>query len=393
MHMPDLLILGILFLIGWITHVVSTKAHIPRITLLLSVGVITGPSGFNVVPPEIAQHLSTVAHLALAMVGFLLGESFVGRDFQKEKRHILLISLGASLIPAIVVFVATLLVSGDVVLALVLGGIATATDPAATLDVIREVNAQGPLTRMLKGVVAIDDAWGVIVFSLVLVAALMLTGNGNGVSDVMRGFRDVGGALLLGVAVGLPMAFVIGRNKPGEPTMVEAMGFVFICGGLALLWDFSYLLACMALGATVARRARYVDRPFHEVEKASEPFLIVFFLLSGLSLDLLSLKAIGWIGIVFILSRAMGKMLGAGLTAKYTSADQEVQYRLGACLLPQAGVAIGMALLVADRLPEIGNTVLSLTVASTVFFELLGPVVTRWNLYKAGETGQTTVGS
>ena len=206
------------------------------------------------------------------------------------KRQLLYISLGATLTPTLLVFIFTYLVSSDIVLSLALGGIATATDPAATIDVIREVRASGPLTQMLKSVVAIDDAWGIIIFSLILLAASIFSGNGGSLIDILYSLLDIGGSLLLGIAVAIPMSLVIGRTREGEPTLVEAMGFVFICGGLALLLELSYLLACMSLGATFARKAKYISRPFHEIEEVSEPFMIMFFLLSGLNLDLASLK-------------------------------------------------------------------------------------------------------
>lgn len=384
-QMPDLLIIGVVFLTGWTAHVVGSKTHIPRVTLLLSIGVVAGPAVLDLVPQTLTQYISTVSHLALAMIGFLLGESFAGRDTQVARRQVLFISLGASLVPAIMVFGFVLLVSSDLVFALVLAGIATATDPAATLDVMREVRARGPLSRMLKGVVAVDDAWGVIIFSLLLVVATTISGSGNNVADIAHGVWDVCGALVLGAAMGVPMSIVIGRYRPGEPTMVEIMGFVFICGGLALYLDISYLLACMMLGATIARRAKHVERPFHAIEKASDPFLVMFFILSGISLEPSSLKTLGAIGVAYIIARCIGKILGAKIAAHFTQAPLKVARHLGACLLPQAGVAIGMALLVGEKFPEIGESVLTLTVATTVLFELTGPLITRWSLYRAGE--------
>lgn len=384
-QMPDLLIIGFVFLIGWIAHVISSRAHIPRVTILLSIGVIAGPAVLDLVSPEFTQHFSTVSHLALAMIGFLLGESFAGRDIKAERRQILFISLGASLIPAMAVFSAVLLVTSDLVLALVLAGIATATDPAATVDVIREFRARGPVSRILKGVVAVDDAWGIIIFCLLLAIATALSGEGTSIVDIAHGVWDVCGALLLGVVIGIPMSVVIGRHRPGEPTIVEAMGFVFICGGCAIYFDVSYLLACMMLGATVARRAKHIERPFHDIETASDPFLIIFFILSGMNLDLSALNTLGIVGIVYVVTRCVGKVLGAKIFAHFAQSSPQVTKHLGWCLLPQAGVAIGMALLVGEKLPEIGESVLTLAVTTTVLFELLGPLVTRWSLLKAGE--------
>ncbi|AJR06288.1 putative sodium/hydrogen exchanger [Photobacterium gaetbulicola Gung47] len=383
--MPDLLIIGFIFLTGWLAHAISSRAHIPRVTILVSIGVLVGPVGLDIVPAAFTQHFSTVTHLALAMIGFLLGESFAGRDLIAERRQIFLISLGASLVPAIAVFSLIFLATSNLVLSLVLAGIATATDPAATVDVIHEYRARGAVSRLLKGVVAVDDAWGVIIFSLLLVAATTVAGNETSVGDIAHSAWEVFGALLLGVVIGIPMSAVVGRHRPGEPTLVEAMGFVFICGGCALFLDVSYLLACMMLGATVARRAKHIERPFHDIETVSDPFLIIFFLLSGMSIELSALNLLGVIGLVYVLARCLGKIFGAVVFAHFAQSSPQVTRYLGWCLLPQAGVAIGMALLVGERLPEIGEPVLTLAVTTTVFFELIGPLVTRWSLYRAGE--------
>ncbi|PWI34113.1 sodium:proton exchanger [Vibrio albus] len=382
---PDLLILGVLFLIGWTAHIISSKAHIPRVTILLCIGIVSGPTGLNLIPAEFSQYFHTVSHLALAMVGFLLGESFFGRDIISERWQILFISLGVSLVPAICVFIAILLITSNLSLALVLAGIATATDPAATIDVIREFKAKGPVSRILKSVVAVDDAWGIIIFSLLLVVASNLNGGQDGIIYIIHGFREIAGALSLGIAIGIPMSYIIGRNRPGEPTVVEAMGFVFICGGSALYLEVSYLLACMTLGATVSRMAKHIERPFYDIETASDPFLIIFFILSGISLDFSTFHALGYLMLTYIIARTLGKWLGAQLSSRLTKAPSQVIHHLGGCLLPQAGVAIGMALLVSERFPELGDTILTIAVTTTVLFELFGPLATHWNLNKAGE--------
>jgi Kef-type K+ transport system membrane component KefB len=382
---PDLLILGVVFLIGWAAHIISSKAHIPRVTILICIGIVSGPAGFNLIPAEFSGYFDTVSHLALAMVGFLLGESFFGRDIMSERWQILVISLGVSLVPAIFVFIAILLATSNINLALVLAGIATATDPAATIDVIREFRAKGPVSGMLKSVVAVDDAWGIIIFSLLLVIASNLNGGHDSIIYIIHGAWEIIGALVLGIAVGVPMSYLIGRNRPGEPTVVEAMGFVFICGGSALYLNVSYLLACMTLGATVSQMAKHIERPFYDIETASDPFLVIFFILSGISLDFSTLNSLGYIMLAYIIARSLGKLIGAQLTSRLTQSPSQVIRHLGGCLLPQAGVAIGMALLVSERFPGLGNTVLTMAVTTTVLFELFGPLATHWSLNRAGE--------
>ncbi len=297
----------------------------------------------------------------------------------------LFVSIGETLGAALVVFLATFLVTGNLAIALLLAGIAPASAPAATLDVIRENHARGPLSQTVLGVVAIDDAWGVIIFSFLLVIAEGVSGGGTPWSEITSGLWEIGGATIVGIACGLPMAWLTGRVKKGEPTLLEAAGFVFICGGIALWLDVSYLFACMVLGATVANVAKHHTRPFREIEGATDPFLVMFFLLAGYELDLSQLKTLGLLGVAYFFARSAGLILGGNFAAQMADAPAVVKKRIGWCLLPQAGVALGLALLVEDHFPELSGTVLSLTIGSTVVFEIVGPLVTRWHLHKAGE--------
>ncbi len=380
-----ILIIGTLLLIGWFAHAVGTFTHVPRVTVLLLFGIAAGPSFLDLIPSDVAAWFPHVTHLALAMVGFLLGESFAGREIKISGRTVVLISLGETIGAALAVFICVLLIQGDLVVALLLAGIAPATAPAATMDVIREKHAKGPLTKTLLGVVAVDDAWGVILFSLLLVIAEGVIGGGAPLVEVTQGIWEVLGAVLLGVIVGLPMAWFTGRIKKGEPSLAEAAGFVFICGGLALTLNVSYLLACIVLGATVANRAKHHSRPFREIEGASDPFLVIFFMLAGYEFDLSAFKAIGVVAIVYVLARSAGLIVGGGMSARLAKASPVIQSHIGWCLLPQAGIALGLALLVSERLPQVGSIVLPLILATTIMFEIIGPVVTRWHLHKAGE--------
>jgi Kef-type K+ transport system membrane component KefB len=380
-----ILILGTLLLIGWFAHAVGSFTHVPRVTVLLLFGVAAGPSFLDLIPSDVAAWFPHITHLALAMIGFLLGESFAGRDIKISGRTVVAISLGETFGAALAVFACVLLIQGDFVVALLLAGIAPATAPAATMDVIREMNAKGPLTKTLLGVVAVDDAWGVILFSLLLVIVEGVVGGGALLIEITQGLWEVLGGVLLGIIIGLPMAWFTGRIKKGEPSLVEAAGFVFICGGLALALNVSYLLACIVLGATVANRAKHHSRPFREIEGASDPFLVMFFMLAGYEFNITAFKAIGAIAIVYVLARSVGLIIGGGMSARLANAPSVIQSHIGWCLLPQAGVALGLALLVSERLPNVGEIILPLILATTIVFELIGPLITRWHLRKAGE--------
>lgn len=382
-----LITLGATLLAGYLAYVTGPLIHVPRVTLLLLTGVLCGPSVLGLIPSDAANWFPFMAHIALAMVGFLLGERFMGKTLKQKGKAVLWISVGETLAAALIVFGALLALGASLPLALIMAGIAPASAPAAIFETVREGKAEGSLTKTLLGVVAIDDAWGVLTFSVLFVTAQAVSGGGSALHELGAGVWEVFGAALLGLVIGFPMAWITGRVRAGEPTLVEALGFVLLCSGLATVLDVSYLLAAMVLGAVVANRARHHQRPFHEIEGVSEPFLAVFFVLAGLKLELSTVTALGAIGATYIIARTAG-LIGGGIVAgKLAGARPEVSKRIGWCLLPQAGVAIGFALLAQDRMPGTGGKVLPLVIATTVLFEVLGPLLARWQLYRASEWG------
>ncbi len=384
-----LMVLGALLLIAYAAHELGAYAHVPRVTLLMLLGVCAGPFGLNIVVVNFGEWFPAITHIALAMVGFLLGERFYGKDLKKTGNVILSISIAETLLSAAMVYVVLLIIGMDAMLALILAGIAPASAPASTVDVIREAKASGPLANTVLGVLAIDDAWGIILFSIFLVIAeSTLPGNHNA-SLLWAGVWEIVGAIALGCALGFPMAWLTGRLKKGEPALMEAVGFVLLCGGMAAALEVSYLLACMVLGATVANRAKHHTRPFREIEGASEPFMALFFFLAGYKLELSALNSIGMASGAYIIARSVGLVIGGRLGATAASAPALISRYIGWCLLPQAGLALGMALLVNDRLPELGQWVLPLIISTTVVFEIVAPVVTRLSLWRAGEIPST----
>lgn len=193
------------------------------------------------------------------------------------------------------------------------------------------------------------------------------------------------GAIAIGAALGFPMAWLTGRLKRGEPGLLEAVGFVFVCAGLSTVANVPYLLACMVLGIVVANRARHYTRPFHAIEGVTRPFLAVFFILAGLQLEVSALPAVGLLGLIYVVVRSAGKILGGKASARLAGAPEVVRSHVGWCLLPQAGVALGLMLLACERLPVARATILPLVIATTAVFEIAGPFFLRTHLRKAGE--------
>ncbi|MGM0951474.1 MAG: cation:proton antiporter [Pseudomonadota bacterium] len=387
-HANDLILIGATLLLALGAHALGKIVHLPRVTLLLLVGALAGPELLDLLPEGANDSFSLITQLTLAMVGFLLGERMSAKGL-KEGKEALIVSLAVTLITATMVILTIWAVTGNLPAALLLGGISTATAPAATLDVMREAGANGPLTRLVFQVVAIDDAWGAMLFSVLLVAAGLLLGNGDfeGPGAMLHGVAEVGGSVILGIVLGLPMAWLTGRIRPGEPMLLEAAGFVFVAAGLASWLGFSYLLTCMTLGIVVANQARHHVRPFRSIEGISEPFLALFFFMAGYQMHWAALPALGALGVAYIAARILGRLAGGYVGGYLAGSTPETRDRIGACLMPQAGVALGLALVATERLPELGY-ILPLVIGATVVFELIGPTLTLVQLQKAGETGK-----
>lgn len=377
-----MLALGLILLIGLAGDYLGRRTFLPRVTVLLAAGVLVSEQAFDLIPFALSQHFETIANIALLMVGFLLGGQLTLPSLSRMGSALLWVSLSAVFASAGLVALALGALGLSLDVAILLGCIAAATAPAATTDTVIEADSDTPFARMLLAIVAIDDLWALFLFSFGLAFAALLNGGGSIPTTLLHASWEIGGAIMLGLAIGLPAAYLTGRLRPGQPMLTEALGLVFTCGGAALWLEVSFLIAAISMGATIANLARHHEYPFHEIESIEWPFMAIFFMLAGASLQIVTLVGLGVVGIVYILTRALGKIAGAWLGAQLSGAGPQVKHWMGIALLPQAGVAIGMALLAANRFPEHAQLILSLVVATTVFFELLGPVFTRLALHR-----------
>lgn len=380
-----LIVLGGLFVIGLVADQVGRRTRLPRVTLLILCGVLAGPVGFNVLPPQVSGWYEILASAALTMVAFLLGGALSRSQLRRHGRRILVISMAVVAATMAIVGGGLMAVGVEPILALLLAGIGTATDPAATQDVMNEARAEGEFTQTLRGIVAIDDAWGLVAFSLMLIAADMLVGNGV-VVTLLQGLWELFGALAVGAAIGFPAAFLTGRLRPGEPILVEALAVVFLCAGIAIWLEVSFLLAGIVVGALVVNFAKHHTRPFHEIEHVEWPFMILFFFLAGASLQTHHWWEFGLIAGAFIVLRAISRIAGGWIGGRLSAAPNTYERWMGVALMPQAGVALGMALIAGDRFPELREVILTVTIGATIVFEIFGPISTRVALDKAGES-------
>jgi Kef-type K+ transport system membrane component KefB len=347
--------------------------------------VVAGAGGLDLIPQAARDWYGFLSVTALTMVAFLLGGSLDARTLAAHGRAILSVSLSIVVITCVAVAGGLWALGLDPATALVLGAIATATAPAATEDAIRQSGCSGGFVDTLRGIVAIDDAWGLVAFALAVVAAQALLG-ANGASMLAEAGWEIGGALALGLALGLPAAALTGRLSPGEPLQTEALGLVFLTAGLALWLGVSFLLAGMTVGAVIVNRARHHERAFHEIEHIQWPFMVLFFVLAGASLDPGSLLALGVLGAAYAVLRIVSRLAGGWLGARLGGTPAAERWLYGPALLPQAGVAVGMALVAAQAFPERAELILTLAIGTTVFFELIGPVATIWAVRRATES-------
>ena len=380
-----LLTLGCIFGLGLAADLLARRTRLPRVTLLLLLGVAVGPLGLDLLAEANGRWFPFVADLALVMVAFLLGGELTSSMIRERGRAVLILSLAITLSSVIVVSLGLLAMGWPVTTALLLGAVGVATDPAAVTDVVRETRSRGPFTETLNGVVAVDDAWGIVAMSVALALVLGLHSDEIAALVALEGLVDLGGAILVGCALGVPMALLSGRIGDGEPTQAEALGGVLLCGGLAMALDVSFLLAAMTMGVVVAHLAQHHRRPFRAIEGIEWPFMVLFFVLSGAVMEAKELGRVATLAAAFVVFRVLGRTLGSQLGSRL-SGQQRALGGIGMALLPQAGVAIGLALVASERVPELGSTVLSATVAATIFFEIVGPLATRRALLASGDT-------
>lgn len=380
-----LITLGCLFLLGLVADLLGTYTPLPRVTLLLLSGLAIGPSGLDLLPPFTKIWFPALTVISLSMIGFLLGQNFTMKAMRELGRPVLMMSVLGAVFTAFLIFIVLFLCGVPLDISLLLAGIAPATAPAATMDIVHEYESKGKFTEYLLDIVAIDDAWGLLVFSFLLAIAQAYYGGGGVVEIVVAGACEIGGAILLGLFLGVPMVYLTGQIRPGEPTQAEALGLVLLSSGLAVMLQVSYILTAMTMGMLVANMAKHHERPFNAIEGFEWPFLILFFLLAGATLEIDAVAHLGGLGLGYILLRTLGKILGTLFGGWASDTDATVRRWMGFALLPQAGVAIGMALLAGHRFPDIKDTILTVIIGSSVVFELLGPPITRKVLKHVGD--------
>ncbi len=359
----------------------------PNVTGYLVIGLIVGPYCLNLIPEGTVECLSIIPEVALGFIAFSIGAEFRFSYLKKVGKAPIIIAILESVGAVLVVDVALIITGNDIPFSLCLGAIAAATAPAATLMVVKQYKAKGPVTETLLPVVALDDATALMCFGIsVAIAKTIENGGGENIAmTIVSPLLEIVGALALGLIFGIVFRFAVRWFTGRGNRLAVTYAMVFVCIGLGDMLGLSSLLACMALGATLANTSSVADIIFEQTDRMTPPIFMLFFFISGAELDVSIIPEVGLIGIIYILCRVMGKMLGAFAGAKISNADKKVQKYLGFTLIPQAGVAIGLATTAMSVVPEYGPRIRTIILCGTVIYELTGPIITKLALKRAGE--------
>ncbi|MBR0135125.1 MAG: cation:proton antiporter [Clostridia bacterium] len=397
-----LLMVGFAMVAGLALTRVMKIFNLPNVTGYLIAGLLIGPNFWELVTggsfgglisEEGLRSFSVITSVALGFIAFSIGGEFKLATIKKLGGKIIVITLTQAITTVIFVMAAMMFVRGDcenyVSRALLLGAIAAATAPAATLMVVRQYKAKGPVTETLLPVVAFDDAVGLIIFSVCFSLAEVFAVGGSVTAEkvILEPLREIGLSLAVGAAFGALLGFMCRFFKSRDSRLMLMVCAVFLGVAISELLDLSSLLVCMMVGAVFANMRIDSIHILTHCEKWTPPLFMLFFVISGADLKLTVLPQVGLAGFIYVIVRAAGKYTGAFVGAAVTHSERTVRDYLGLTLLPQAGVAIGMAQMVAASadLAVVSDQVVTVVLFATLIYELTGPIITKAALAGAGE--------
>lgn len=409
--MEYLLSIGIAMFAGLFLTRLTKRFSLPDVTSYLVAGLLIGPLGLGAlgVPGlgfssfDAVEKMGLICDVALGFIAFSIGNEFRLSSLKTIGRQATVVAIFQALSATVLVDVALLILhlflkdQLSVSTCLVLGAIATATAPAATVMVINQYKAKGPLTSILLPIVALDDAVGLIVFAISNgIAKGISFGGVNLVSILVNPLVEIVASLAMGAAIGWAFSMVEKFYHSRSKRLSLAVAVVFVCAAvskieIALPGDveigFSPLLVCMMCGTFFCNLCDFSEEIMYRTDRWTAPVYVLFFVLSGAELDLRvfqSLAVVG-IGLVYIIARSAGKIIGASVSSRFMGCQESVCKHLGITLLPQAGVALGMSVTVAAEFGAEGAIMRNIVLFSVLIYELVGPMLTKLALTEAGE--------
>ena len=395
-----LLAVGIMIVAGFLGGLAFEKLKLPKISGYIIVGVLLSPSLLNIIPKETTGELDIITEIALGVIAYLIGASLKVKSLHNLGKSIVWIIIFQSVGACLLVTVALSLTGHLVIpsgtfwqsyfpMAFIIGAVSCATAPAATMAIVSEYKAKGPLSTTLLAVVALDDAIAVMAFAVALGISQPLANGTDGISFYQTlgvPFLHIVESIAIGGAFAVALIYTSRLAKARELLLVVVFGMVMLCAGLSSYFGLSSILANMVMGFILVNKVRRKE-VFGVLKDVEAALYAMFFVLAGLHFDLHVLKATGILAVVIVLTRCLGKYAGTWIGAKISGAPDTVRKYLGLALLPKAGVTIGLILLASLKFPSFGDVMLSAVLASTIINELIAPPLVKYAISKAGEIG------
>ena len=355
------------------------QMRLPNVTGYLVIGLLIGPNCLKILSEELIDSMDLVTELALGCIAFSIGAEFKTTFLKKVGKAPLVIGITEGVGAVLVVDTILLLLGYNVSFALALGAIASATAAASTMMIVKQYKTKGPVTNTLLPVVALDDAVALIAYGLSMAVANVISSSGSApVSKLLIApCVEIFGGLLFGAVLGVIMALLVKFYTGRGNRLAITIMMICLCVGVSDMVGFSSLLACMMLSTIFANISKQNDKIYEPLDRITPPIYMMFFILSGASLDVTVIVSVG--------GRIIGKALGAAFGAKISKAPKVVQKWLGLTLVPQEGVAIGLATSAGKSLPQYAAQIQTIVLCGVVIYELIGPVITKLALKKAGE--------
>ncbi|MBN2405969.1 MAG: cation:proton antiporter [Coriobacteriia bacterium] len=397
MQLGPFLTVGLMIVLGFAGARLSDKIRIPWVVGYILVGVALGGSGFGLLDAPLIEALNVISLFALALIGFTIGGELQIRDLRELGKSITIITIFEAGAAFVLVCGAVYLVTHSLPIALVFGALASATAPAATVDVLWQYRSRGPLTTTLFGVVGLDDAAALIIYAFASSATkALLSADGFEWQSALSGpLLEIGGALLMGMVGGWILHLAMRWVRDKGQRLIIIIGMIMLCAGLADHLSLSLILANMAMGFTLVNISRDNRVAFELSGAFNPPVMVLFFVLVGSRVNLSLLPSIGVIGITYLVMRVVGKTAGAWTGARLSRAPQVVQKYLGLGLLSQAGVAIGLDIDASHTFAaygstgaEIGTLAINVIAATTFVYQVIGPAMTKIAIFKADEVAE-----
>jgi Kef-type K+ transport system membrane component KefB len=384
MEVHELLSVGMVILLGLLGGNLFHKLKIPKVTGYMLTGLAFGPSLIGLISEGTLDQIYMINEIALGLILFAIGGEIELHHLKAMGKRLLVIALAESFGAFALVFAATLALSGDFGLALLLGSIGIATAPGVTLLVIREYQTKGPLTDTLLAVVAINNVLCLVCFRITF--AFYSLANGDPLGSIMLElFKELVVSVVIGVTIGGMITYWEQKLDDLSELLLIIIGGLLLGIGLARTIGISQLMVCLIIGAVTNNLSMMHRLVYAELRQTEMPFFIAFFVLSGASLHLNALAELGALGIAYLVARPVGKAIASFVAGTVSGTQKQISQNLGLALLPQAGVAIGLMLVVKESYAEIGEIISAVILSSIVVYEGVGPFLTKLALGRAGE--------